>query len=188
MPNPWDRPPFPAHGDPEQDYTYAGVGRVISRWEEIESELSHIYAIFIGQFQTEEGYDLYYVSGKTAAGRIATTKQAAESYFIRHPNQGNEAAVCDLLARISEFAQRRHEVAHGVVRPMQWYGLALPQFKPPIDAPFQFCVVPPHYQRDWFDTNRMPKYIYTSNELLAIEGRLFDLLRETITVKFFFLK
>src|ERR1700693_5481622 len=49
---------------------------------------------------------------------------------------------------IEKFADRRHEVAHGIVRPIQWYQSAIAAES----VPFQFCLVPPHYNRNWFDT------------------------------------
>lgn len=174
MTNPWDRPPLPKEGDADQDTTYAAVGRVLSAWEAIEGELSNIFAIFIGKMWTAEAYDDYRAKGKTTHRRLETIEKAAKVYFVKMPNQQAEGAFCRLVKYAKGFADRRHEVAHGIVRPLQWYGSLLPNVKPPIDGRPRYCLVPPHYQRDWF-ANGVPEYIYTSNELNEIEDRLLDL-------------
>jgi hypothetical protein len=39
MSSPWNIPPLPQEGDEDEDATYAGVGRVISRWEQDAASL-----------------------------------------------------------------------------------------------------------------------------------------------------
>ncbi len=165
MTNPWDSPPFPTCGDNKEDSTYAGVGRVLSQWEYVELGLSHLYAIFVGKSFSISVYDQYYGPTKTFKQRIASVERRAERYFQKFPDQEVEGNFCGLIKKIKGFSDRRHEVAHGFVRPIQWYQIALPHLALPADAPFQFCLVPPHYQANRFDENHMPRYVYTSKEL-----------------------
>jgi len=183
MADPWDRPPFPNSGDDDEDITYAAVGRVISQWEHVESELSHLYALFIGKPWKEEAFDGYYEEGKTTKSRIKSVGIVSHSFFQRNPDQTREGNFTALMRCVEGFADRRHEVAHGIVRPIQWYRVALPDLEAPPNSPFQFCVVPPHYQRSWFDENRMPRYVYTSKELIYLESLLRSLLRDVIFFK-----
>ena len=165
MSNPWDRPPLPIRGDDDQDTTPAAVGSVLTNWENIEGELSHIFALYIGKMWTNEAYDQFYEKGRTTKGRLQNLETAANAYFVKSPNQEAEGAFCKLLEGVFGFADRRHEAAHGIVRPIQWYGSLLPESsRPPPDSGFKFCLVPPHYQRTWIKDGK-PEYIYTSKEL-----------------------
>jgi hypothetical protein len=47
--NPWDVPPFPVRGDPDEITLYAAKGRAVSHWEKIEVSLCYLYAIFCGE-------------------------------------------------------------------------------------------------------------------------------------------
>lgn len=173
MSDPWDRPSLPTRGDDNQNDTYAAVGRVLSLWEQVESELGHLFALFIGKYGKDEAYDQYYEKGKTTQGRLNSLQREAKRYFTRSPSQEIEGHFCSLMKFAIGFADRRHEVAHGVVRPIEWYGSLLPELARPLSqGGFKFCLVPPHYQRNWI-TNGIPEYIYTSAELGEIEKQLF---------------
>ena len=141
----WDRPPLPTSGDDKEDATYAAVGRVLSQWENIEGELSHIFALCIGKMWTNEAYDQYYAEGKTTKSRLCTVEETARQYFISSPNQEAEGCLRRLIEGARGFADRRHEVAHGIVRPINWYWSLLKptHFEPDTSNPV--CLVPPHY-------------------------------------------
>lgn len=181
MSNPWDRPPLPRRGDDSPETTYAAVGAVLSQWEAVESEVSHIYALCIGKMWEPEAYDLYYASGRTTRNRIKTAREAGELYFMRNPSQEAEGAFNQVMRKVEGFSERRHEAAHGIVRPAHWYR---PLLAGTMDLPgsFVFCLVPPHYQRSWLEpTSRvMPQFVYSSIELHAIAGAIYQLLTEVI--------
>jgi len=179
MSNPWDRPPAPMEGDDDENAVYAGVGRVVSNWELIEGELTHLFATFSGVLYTELAYDQYYERGKTTKARLAATEKAAERFFQKTPDQVVEAEFRDLMRRISGFSERRYEIAHGIVRPMRWNERRVR----PANGARQYCLVPPHYQREWLDENRMPKYGYTSKELVDLGRALFALAFELGTFR-----
>jgi hypothetical protein len=111
----WDAPPIPQHGDLDENSTYAGVGRVLSGWEAMEAELSHLYAAFVGKFHQAEAYREY-GAGQIFANRVLTLRASAENFFVRRPNQVREGEF-DCYAKIAvKFADRRNEVAHSIVR------------------------------------------------------------------------
>jgi hypothetical protein len=178
MSNPWDRPPSPTRGDPDENTTCAGVGRVLTRWENVEIELSHMFAICIGKYHQEAAYDEYYDRGKTTQARIKSVEEKAERVL---QNQQLEADFCIFARKTGKFSERRHEVAHGMVRPIQWYGVGGMTLRE--TEKIQYCVVPPRYQRSWFDQNQMPLYVYTSVELAELERKLADLAQEATKIR-----
>jgi hypothetical protein len=184
MANPWDRPPFPNSGDDDQNLTYAAVGRFTSEWEMLESELSHLFAHFIGKYGTNEAYDDYYDKSKTGARRLQTLEEAAEKYFCANPNQADEGDFSELIKKVSGFAERRHEIAHGILRPYHYLKLTMFEVNRERVSQFQHCIAPPHYQRNWLDQERRwPIYTYTSVEINGLWEALRALLHELIFFK-----
>jgi hypothetical protein len=167
MPNPWDIPPFPDHGDPVDDHTYAGVGRVLSQWEVIEIEISGIYAAFTGRYHSV-AVRHEYGAGLIFTLRADLTKKAAQKFFIKKPNQNLEACFDLLMNEVENFSDRRNEVAHGIVRPLQFIRLLNVGDR----LGLQFFLIPPIYTKRKFDISNIPKYIYTSKELLNFESAL----------------
>jgi hypothetical protein len=171
MPDPWDIPPFPARGDDHEDTTYAGIGRITSRFEEIEVELSYIYSLFVDRPEEMEAIKEYGTENNFHE-RIGRLVKAGHGYFLRQPNQELEADFDRITDIARKYAARRNDIAHGIVRPFQW--ITLPSGNA-IDASqsLQFCVVPPHYKGKKFDPQDMPIYVYTRRELNALEVAMF---------------
>ena len=176
MPLPWDRPGPPIQADADVQELYAAVGYALSHWEDIESELSHWYALFIGKMWQHEAYDEYYDKGKTSQRRINTLEVAGEKYFETCPSQSVEAEFGTVVRATSAFADRRHELAHGIVRPVQWYwSWVSATMKPPAGHDYEYCLVPPHYQRSWYDPEKWnPEFVYTSKEVYEIDRAFVD--------------
>jgi hypothetical protein len=172
----WDAPPFPENGDLDEDSTYAGVGRVLSAWEAAESELSHLYAWFVGKLHQPEAYREY-GTGRIFADRMKILKAAAEAHFVRCPHQSREADF-DCRAEIAEkFASRRNEVAHSIVRDL---GNIRPRrFSDAFGR--QFFLVPSYYNYQRYGPDNMPTYAYTSVELSHLNNGLW-LLRAHLAV------
>jgi hypothetical protein len=159
---------MPAQGDEDDDATYAGIGRVISRWEEVEALLAHLYSCFLldpdlASLVREYG------NPRIFSDRMIQLQNGAERYFVRHPNQQMEASFQMLSRRIVGFSARRNDIAHCVVRPMFW----LSAFGIERSPAMSYCALPPHYTGRRFDdeTNK-PSYVYTSVELLQLEEQL----------------
>src|SRR5262245_4153884 len=158
---------LPDEGDDDIESTFAGVGRVLSQWETIELELSYLYGHLLNQ---PDDMDIIRQYGDpiTFNGRIDGLCRVAKDYFKQNPHQDTEAEFCDLVSRARGFSARRNDVAHSIVRPIQWItpqGIG--------DAPLQFCAVPPHYIGKKFDAHDMPAFVYTSVELNALNNALF---------------
>jgi hypothetical protein len=132
---------------------------------------------------TNQAYDEYYAKGRTTQSRLQTLQTAANAYFVNSPNQLAESDFDKLIEGATGFAARRHEVAHGIVRPIQWYGSLLPTADQPPDGQFHFCLVPPHYQRTWIKKGK-PEYIYTSLEMNRIGMHLFQFPHEVMHFRF----
>ena len=111
MSNPWDRPPLPIRGDDDQDTTHAAVGSVLTNWENIEGELSHIFALYIAKMLDETRLMTNITKGSNHKGRLQNLETAANAYFVKSPNQEAEGAFCKLLQGSFGFADRRHEAA-----------------------------------------------------------------------------
>lgn len=176
MPDPWDIPPFPTRGDDDQDSTFAGIGRVLSQWEMIEVELSHIYAWLMNRPEEIEVLRQY-GEKRIFAERIKEFRQIADVYFRGNPHQETEGELSTLTDTICKFAERRNEVAHCIVRPFQWIA------SPGDEGLLQFCAVPPHYTARKFDFENIPMFAYTSLELTALSRALFDVAQEAAKFK-----
>ncbi len=167
MPNPWDIPPFPKRGDDNQDTTFAGVGRVLSQWEMIEVVLSHVYAWLVNRPNEIEATRQYGEGKQSFEQRIKALLVIADAYFRWNPHQETEGELSALSNMTRNFAARRNDVAHCIVRPLQWI------VSPGLDGPLQFCAMPPDYTGKKFDPQNMPTFAYTSVELTALSNALF---------------
>ncbi len=119
MANPWDIPPYPTEGDETEDITYAGVGRVLSHWEMIEVELSHIYSLFLDRFEEIEALREYGVP-RIFEERIKGLIAASEHYFRAYPSQDLESEFSGIVTKVRNFLARRNDIAHSIVRPLEW--------------------------------------------------------------------
>lgn len=168
---PWERPAAPTQPDADIQILYASVGQALTHWEQIESELSIWFALFIDKMWQHEAYDQYYEEGRTCRRRINTVEKAGEQFFIKKPDQRAESDFSTLIRATRGFADRRHELAHGIVRPVQWFWTWVSAtMKPPEGVDYEYCLVPPHYQRSWFDAKEWrPDFVYTSKEIYEID-------------------
>lgn len=157
--------------------TYAGIGRVTSEWEGVEVQLSVLYSLFARRFEELEALREY-GNGAVFAHRVEKLGRAKDIFFQKMPDQGLEAEYDALVERVRRFADRRHDVAHGIVRPIQWiYPPDTSSTKP---VPFSFCVIPPNYKKKHFDPANMPLYVYTRPQLDILQGAIFGLIHEII--------
>jgi hypothetical protein len=184
MSNAWDRPPIPSHGDKDANATYAGVGHVTSNWELLEAELADLFSIFIEKRYHPDVLELYYDKSKTSQGRIAAIAERAERFFQRAPDQQVEGDFCGLMRKIRGFVDRRHEVAHGVVRPRHWFGAILPALSPDDnDLDYEWFLGPPRHQVNWFTKANAPTYVYSSKELHELAETILALWHELMDFK-----
>lgn len=172
----WDVPPFPKHGDNAPDDTCKWVGRCLTEWEEMEHVLSTVYSQFCRNPQhipTMREYGAPNIFRE----RKKRLEEAAESFFIRHCNQKVEGDFASLLDQIAHYSDRRNEIAHGVVRPLQWIWPHLPVYEAIRDGALQYALIPALYTHKKLDETHRPRYIYTANELEYFCRSFYDLRR-----------
>ena len=154
MSNPWDRPPLALTGDQDDEKTYAGVGRIITEWEDVEGALSHLCSLFVGEYLQIDAIRRY-GNGGVSSVRITKLADVARIYFQKRANQNIEADFEELIERLLKYSQRRHDVAHGVVRALY-------------DANDNFLyygVVPAYYNAKHFGQDNIPTYLYARKEM-----------------------
>jgi hypothetical protein len=182
MAEPWDIPPFPEHGDDNTTDTYTMLGQAVSEWGEMEYALSHLYAQLIGKpshIPTMRRYG----EGKVFAERAKRVLTAADKFFVAQPSQDLEGGFSDLIRRVLMFAQRRNEIAHGVVRPLQWIQPIMTEYDSIRRGPLQYAVVPPLFTDQKLDAEHRPKYIYTANELMRFVLAFSELGAEAVKLR-----
>lgn len=116
QPKPWDPPPVPLKGDPDQQVLFAAVGAALSAWESLEERLSHTFELLV----SPEGGSLSalraYGSILTFRGRGEMIKAAAEGAFFLKPDPDLPKRLKALIDEITNFATRRNEIAHGIIQ------------------------------------------------------------------------
>lgn len=142
MADPWQIPPFPPHGDENADDTYKMVGWALSQWETLEYQLSHIYAQLVGQPGRISAMRDY-GAGRIFVERLAALERVAEAFFVRYSDQAAEAEFDRITAFASRLADRRNEIAHGIVRPLQWTQSVVPEYEQLRGARLEYALVPP---------------------------------------------
>ena len=177
MSDPWDRPPVPLTGDLDDETTYAGIGRVVSEWEEVEVALAELHSLFIGKYLRRPGIREY-GDGSTSSTRIRKLCSAAERFFQKWPSQAFEKDFENVVNRVQNYAARRHDVARGVVRAIQF--TRMPHSHNKDDFP-HYCVVPPDYNYKNFSHSNLPMYLYTRAEMDIIQAAMDGAYHEVIS-------
>lgn len=171
MSNPWDSQPIPTRGDVNADSTFAGVGRVLTQWENVEIHLSELYSYFVGKPQEMPAIALYGLP-KIFSDRMNALEQAAHQHFIATPDQANEGEFCRIARAARGFSARRNEVGHGVVHDMRRMAYFRHSLDPQPVRP-EYCLVPPHFARRNFNTQtNAPTFAYAAIELQDLEAAL----------------
>ena len=164
-------------GDLNVETTFTAIGRALTQWERFEYQLSGLFAVLVGAAENNVlPASRAYGSVVTFNARTAMVKAAADAFFLMYPNVELSARVMRVLKEAGEFAQRRNEIAHGVVKVSHW-----PFTKETGSAQFPSDYATSKNRLDEqllslpAGTRRFPTYIYTSVEIGAFEkefGRL----------------
>jgi hypothetical protein len=111
----WDRLPWAANGDSPIDTIYKLVGECLSEWEQLESELAKLFSCLVSNFESLAA-ERAYCAVRTFEARAEMLKAASEAYFAEHPNEGFQKSFVTILKHAKNFAPRRNEIAHGIVK------------------------------------------------------------------------
>jgi hypothetical protein len=177
MVNPWDPVYFPLQGDVEEKETLAGVGAVLTNWEGIELQLASIYSIFsVGKIHGRPFQQ--YGRPHIFRERLSKLRNLAERYFVDAPNQNTEGEFHRITVCAEGFADRRNEVAHGIVMNganvhvlREKLALAPPNVK-------QYVLVPAQYSLRHHDKLRIPVFGYNSFQLWHLAHRMLEVERD----------
>jgi hypothetical protein len=179
MPNPWDITSWrmPVEPDTTPSVTYEAVGRATSAWETLEINLGRLYALFVsGDFDNMIAARRYGENPTIFRQRMDGLEGRAETYFRAHPNQKLEGAFEDLACRCRKFSLRRHDIAHGIVHPIDLWERS-PNGTSMRHSSRVYCLFPPHYDARRYPDGA-PAYAYTSKEMGAYTDHFYELARE----------
>lgn len=175
MSNPWDVPPWPTKGDDVAEKTYAGMGGVISVWSMIESELSRLYTLFIERYNDLEAL-MEFGDPTIFRNRFANLATKAERYFIRHPHQLAEGQLDRVSENLIGFADRRNDIAHGVVMRVEGLGYFRDHLDPDVRSRANYMLLPPfHTRKKHHPEHGGPAYAYTYENMFTIREDLFTI-------------
>ncbi len=178
MEQPWERPSLVREGDSDPNQTYLSVGRVLSQWEGVEIQLGYIYTAAVGKHGDWWAL-LEYGEGSAFRGRFIILQDAVSNLFVKLPNQEVEGKLDYFLTKVSNFALRRHDVAHGIVRDRSWANWRLPP--DPGDTTGYF-LLPSHYKGRAYDSSALPTYAYTARSMEALRHQLILLETEAMGI------
>lgn len=143
----------------------------MSHWEEIEFELSRLYTWF-GDSLDDQLLMNEYGKGTIFRMRAAALATKAEEFFVSNPNQNREGEFHNLLANATGFANRRNDIAHGIVFQIDKITFFRDRLKPNLLKRDHFAVIPPLYAFRYANAEGFPKFAYTSKEMRTLERRL----------------
>jgi len=118
MTEPWSRRPQAPRGDSSPDSIFCGVGRALTMWEIIESQISIAY---IGLIDSKEYRANKYFSTASFARRHALVKNVIETNVSEKDCSG----FGEFMETALKYSHRRHEIAHGQVLNLGEYGFYL---------------------------------------------------------------
>jgi hypothetical protein len=170
MASPWDPLPLPRDADLDVKVTYEWVGRIIDRWEQIEFTLARLHSVFAGDPDGSAALRAY-GAGRTVPERDAIIRAAAEKWFIRNPNQRREGRFNKFMQEVVGFSDRRNEIAHGVVHQVSGLSFFRARTTRP-DYLVQYAVIPAYHVMKRFHRGGVPKYMYSSLEMMILCDRL----------------
>jgi hypothetical protein len=164
MANLWDPFPMPLIADLSETPIYTNIGKVISAWEMIEFSLARLYSFFAGDPDGEPIRD--YGRGQIFKTRLDSLKVVAERWFVKFPDQAREGLFDRLCEELEKFADRRNEVAHATVLPINRLEFFVNLFGIEPNAPQQWLLIPPYHTVKKHDAiTGLPNYAYSALEL-----------------------
>lgn len=141
----------------------------MTAWESIEFEFARLYSVLVGAPDGPAIMD--YGDGRIFRDRLARLVKAGELHFMRRPNQPDEGEFSSLCAHASMAADRRNDVAHGIVSQID----KLEFFRNGIQVRFlnrdHWALIPPLYLvRRHIDG--LPTFAYRSRDMDILSNRM----------------
>lgn len=165
-------PTFPRIGDIDENITYAAMGRLISQWEAVEFELSRLFAALMWD---PDGRTMqFYGKPRIFRERLDILKIAFDGHFMKSPCQHEEGIVDLLLSDITNCADHRNEVAHGMVLDVAQTSLFDNRMAPNPGRKPSFLLLPPYYLLRKHDESG-PTFAYSSIEICELVSQMMEL-------------
>lgn len=180
----WSRPPRAQRGDPDPRPVYEAVGFALSTWELLETNLSHLFTLFIDADSHAARRAYGSLPGQDA--RAEALRAAAEAFFAEwRPPQAEQEIFEQLMEHFARAAQKRHEIAHGIVMNVMEMGhfLVPPDYHSSRRSAF---LDDDEYRRDTLARLRV-QYRYTRNDIIEFSVR-FGRLADAVIDYVFFLR
>lgn len=167
------QPSLCRQGDANKDETYAGVGRVLSSWESVEFELSRLLAALMEEPDDPRVLQ-FYGTGRILQNRLDWVRIAADHHFMTSPNQNHEGDFDLLMEDLSSAADRRNEVAHGVVYEISTSKNLTKHMDPIPDGQDAHVLMPPFYSFRRFEGDT-PTFMYARSDLKKLSVQILNL-------------
>lgn len=147
----------------------------MSIWETLEFQMCIIHSVFCGD---PRGNAMRLYGEKRALpGRLDDFTKAAKSYFIRHAgNQPKEGAFDEMLEEVRRYADRRNEVAHGIVTPISNITFFRRYLRNKKQTLPEYAVIAPYHATRMHASDGLPRYAYTSTSMATLQKKMESLL------------
>jgi hypothetical protein len=183
MTEPWDRPPFPARGNRSERVLFESIGRALMAWEEAETTLAQLYAVFATGWARDEPANKEYGVPPNYGQRMQALEKKASVFFARYPSQDDEGAFSAIVQEANGYSGRRNDIAHGVTRHIHW--IINPRSSESLLSladRLGSCVVPPHFRGNKFTKKNTPEYVLTSREINRFALAFWDIARHVMNL------
>lgn len=161
MDKPWNRPPLPSTADTDATALYAGVGKVMSEWEGIETQLYRIFS-FLCFAPDDRQMMQRYGEERIFLNRFTQLKAEAYKLFCKRHNQEIEGDFDTISAVVEGYSGRRNDVAHGIVQNVNYYAFFTDKAGPLVPFTNYWLILPALYKWPGNSLQASPPFAYNS--------------------------
>jgi hypothetical protein len=168
--NPASRRPWPVAGDADMQTIYASVGQALSQWERCEAHLAMLFSALVTGMENDIARRAY-CAVRTFEGRPSMLRAAATTYFHTSPDTELQSLFESIRKEASNYSERRHDIAHGVVF---FWQPAPPKTRDPEEK--TFALFPSAASlKGWAPEQPIPEYCYVAADIDYFYARFNDL-------------
>jgi hypothetical protein len=175
----WDRPDPAPQGDDSADALFSAVGEALSAWERVENQVANLFCIFVGaRVNVDKPAPAIRAYGAIISftSRADMLQAAAAAYFLSHPQiAGQQETWSNLLKELRGFANRRNDIAHGMVEQ---------EFNFKEERSNGFFLVPGLYISKKYPTDEPPAYRFIGEQVKHFADEFSDLANSVRVFRF----
>lgn len=168
----WALPVLPDKGDEDPDETFKSIGIAISSWESLEFELARLFSVYVNDPDGDAWFS--YGEGRIFRERLLNLRSAAKSYVVRYCSQEHEGDLNDLLQHAVSAADRRNDIAHGIVFRIDQLTFFRNKLQVRLWGRPHWALIPPAYLARRHDDG-LPQFAYTSHEIKRTAKNIIEL-------------